>query len=386
MRMPIIDGAQLLAHAKTECPMAVRILLTGFSDLDSTIRAINHGHIFNYISKPWESDQLLLTLKGAAEHYLLNQKLAEVNKLLSNQNFQLQQVNQQLEEQKDTLEIQVDKRTDALTQSNKRLAKAAQKQRAMFQNLLGMINAIINNRVSNDQTHNETGHNSRIAMQARLMAESFGLPKNQCTHIYLAGIMADIGKVALSDELISQSEHQLTPNQLAKFQQHVTKGADILNNLANLTGVVNIIRHQLEKYSGNGYPDKLKGQDIPIGARILLILKDYDRLLLGLKQPQKLSPSQAKQYLTEHAGHLYDPKLVSLYLRLLNELPDQQKQGFDFAITSSRLKIGAILCEDVHYQNDNLFLTKDTVISKQLLDKIKQYEHTHEQSFTFYIY
>ena len=380
MRMPVIDGAELLAHARTACPAAIRILLTGFSDLDSTIRAINEGNISNYIKKPWEGDQLRLTLKGAAEHYRLNQQLASINQLLNAQNIQLQQANQQLAEQKDTLEEQVEKRTDALTQSNKRLAKAAQKQRTMFQHLLDMLNAIINDRVSN-----ETGHNSHIAMQARLISESLDLPKSECTHIYLAAIMADIGKVGLSDALINKSEHQLTPAELIEFQQHVTKGANILSNLPNLAGVANIIRHQLEKYAGNGYPSKLKGNDIPIGARILVILKDYDRLLLGLKQPQKLNPSQAKQYLSEHAGHLYDPKIVTLYIRLLDEQPNEQ-QGFDYAITSSRLQIGSILCEDVRYQNDNLFLTKDTVISEQLLEKIKHYEQTHEQSFTFYVY
>ena len=291
MRMPKIDGAELLAYSKEHSPSSIRILLTGFSDLDSTIRAINQGQIFNYISKPWENDQLLLSLKSASEHYQLNQKLLDINQLLSSQNTQLQQVNLQLEEQKETLEQQVNQRTEALTQSNKRLLQAAKKQRSLFQNLLDMVNAIINDRISQ-----ETGHNQRIAQQARLMAEALELDKHQCTIIYLGALMADIGKVTLNDELLQLNEHQLTPTQLTHYQQHVTKGADILNKLPTLAEVSNIIRHQLEKYAGNGYPDKLKGQDIPIGARILHILKDYDRLLLGLKHPHKHTPNEAQQY------------------------------------------------------------------------------------------
>jgi len=381
MRMPKMDGASFLAIARQFRPATVRVLLTGHSDLDSTIRAINEGQIFSYISKPWDNQQLKLTIRSACEQFQLGEKLANLNQQLQTQNTALLQVNEALAEQKQTLEQQVSKRTEALQLSNKRLVSAAKKQRSLFQNLLDMVNTIINDRVAI-----EAGHNKRIAFQARLMAEALKLDKPECTRIYLAALLADLGKVSISDDLMTKSEHELDAKQQAEFQQHVLKGAELLTNLPSLCTVSEIIKHQLEHYSGGGFPQKLKGEQIPIGSRILLILKDYDRLLLGLKYHKKYPPLQAQNYLKSESGHLYDGDLVELFLRLLAQNPSQNENEFDFSTTSANLTIGTVLSQDVHYENGNLFVTKDTVLTETLLDKIRQYENTHEENFTFYVY
>ena len=363
MRMPKINGAELFAYSKQHQPQAVRIQLTGFSDSDSTLRAINEGQVYKYLTKPIDKQCLLLTLEDATNKFIQDKKDSQQTKELTNKNNQLQQFVHKLQQQSNILE-----------------ANSSQKQRDFYNGFLEIANTFINDRMTLEQ-----GHNRRIAKQARIMAESLKLTNRQCVSIYVAALLADIGKVSMSDELLNLAEHQLTPKQLSQFQQHVTKGAEILSNVTKLTEAADIVRHQLEKYAGKGYPDKLKGQDIPIGSRILLILKDYDRLLLGLKQPNKHTPQQAQRYLRDHADHLYDRKLVYLFIRLLKELP-QQHNHFDFAITSSRLQVGAVLSEDVKYHNNNLFLTKYTTITEQLLKQIKHYEQTHGQSFTFYIY
>lgn len=381
MRMPKMDGASFLTIARQFRPDTVRVLLTGFADLQDTIRGINQGQIFSYISKPWNNDELKLAVKSACESYLLKQKVNKLNQELMVQNDQLQQINQQLVEQTEQLEQQVDERTKALQTSNKRLINAAKKQRQLFQNLLDIVHAIINDRVTI-----ESGHNKRIAFQARLMAQSLDLDKSECTKIYLAALLADLGKVSLSDELISKPEHELNAKQTLDFRLHVLKGSELVNTLGSLGEVSAIIKHQFEYYSGNGFPDKLSREEIPIGSRILLILKDYDRLLLGLKYAQKYTPSQARHYLNSEADHHYDPKLVKLFLRLLATYRYDEHNGFDFAINSQHLQVGNVLAQDILYNNGNLFLTKETVITDMLLGKIRQYENTHKHNFTFYIY
>jgi response regulator RpfG family c-di-GMP phosphodiesterase len=374
MRMPKMDGASLLAKVKQLRPNMVRLLLTGHSDMQSTIRAINDGQIFSYVSKPWNNQQLLLTLQRAVEHFQLNRQLGNLNRQLANQNELLQQTNESLEQQ-------VSKRTSELQQSNQRLLQSAKKQRSLFQNLLDMINAIIVDRVSS-----ESGHNKRVAFQCRLLAESQNLDRVECTRIYLAALMADLGKVTISDDLIGKSEQQLDSAQYHTYQQHVLKGAQLLGTLHNLEPVATIIKHQHEHYSGGGFPERLKKQAIPIGSRILLIAKDYDRLLLGLKHSKKLTPAQARAHLTEHSANVYDPQLVDAFLALLKDLPNLDTNGFDYAVTSNRLQVGTILAQDVLYNNGTLLLPKETVISEQLLQKIKHHEDNHGQRFTFFIY
>jgi response regulator RpfG family c-di-GMP phosphodiesterase len=374
MRMPKMDGATLLTQAKALKPDTVRVLLTGHSDLNDTIRAVNEGHIFSYIGKPWDNEQLRLTLRSALERYQLKQQLNLLNLKLIEQNELLQEVNQ-------NLEGKVAQRTNALQHSNERLIKAAQKQRNLFHNLIDMVNAIINDRV-----HNESGHNKRIAFQSRLLAEALQLDKTQCTRIYLAALMADLGKVAISDELIQQSEQKLDSAQFHAYQQHVVKGAQLLSTLQNLEPVAQIIKHQNEHYNGGGFPDKLKNNDIPIGSRIILITKDYDRLLLGLKYSNKLTPIEAQQHLTNQSEQLYDPVLIKAFILILKELPSMDTSGFDYAVTSNLLRVGTVLAQDVHYENGNLFLTKGSLMNEQLLQRVKNHEKKQDHRFTFYIY
>ena len=374
MQMPQMDGATLLTKATALKPDTVRVLLTGHSDLNDTIRAINESHIFSYISKPWDNEQLRLTLRSATDRYQLKQQLDQLNVKLIEQNELLQEVNHNLEDK-------VAQRTNALQHSNEQLTKAAQKQRNLFQNLLDMIDAIINDRV-----HNESGHNKRVAFQSRLLAESLQLDKTQCTRIYLAALMADLGKVAISDELIQQSEQQLDSAQFHIYQQHVIKGPQLLSTLHNLAPVAQIIKHQNEHYSGGGFPDRMKKQEIPIGSRILLITKDYDRLLLGLKHNNKLTPIEAQQHLTKHGEELYDPVLVKAFIFILKELPTKETSGFDYAVTSSLLRVGTVLAQDVLYENGKVFLAKDTLLNQQLLKRVKNHENKHHHRFTFYIY
>lgn len=373
MRMPQMDGATVLAKAREISPDTIRVLLTGQCDLESTIRAVNEGQIFNYISKPWDNRQLQFIIKSAAEHYNMRQQLTTLNHKLAAKNQLLTQVNAHLEEK-------IFEQGNALKCNKQMLLSEAKKQRQMFQNLLNVINTIISEHI-----HDAQGHNKRIAMQAKMMAQALKLNANLCNQIYLAGLLADIGKVSIDHELITLPEQQLDAAQFHHYQQYVTKGAELLKALPEQPEVAQMVKHQCECYSGGGYPDRLKNSEIPLGSRILLIVKDFDKLLLGRKNSHKLTISQAKAYLQEHSGHLYDPKLVKLFISQLKRMSKAQQQGFDYAVSSHQLRVGSTLAQDVYFDNGGVFLPKGSAFTEQLIEKIRNHEMNHSHNFTFFV-
>lgn len=361
MRMPDIDGAQLLAYAKQHSPKTTRILMTGFSDLNRITHAVEEGDIFGYISKPWNRSELLLTIKSACEHYILNQRLTAVNELISAQ----QQSTYQTENSK----------------SSQSIIQAGQKQRTLFKKLVDALNVISNQPVASDSLPQQ-----QIAVQSKLMAEALHLEKCQSSYIYLAALMANIDKLVFNKKWLAQYEELLSPEQLTHFQQTKRTAMATIDKLPLLTPVAEIIKQQHQTYAGHGGPDQLSGEQIPIGARILRIVKDYNQLINTAPDTDISRQAMARQYLTEDAGRLYDPQLVTVFLHLLDEQPSQPSSSNELGIASKRLTMGNTLSRDVHDQNQQLFLAKDTVVCEQVIEKIRAYEHHNDQTFTFYIY
>jgi adenylate cyclase len=380
MRMPKMDGATLLAQVNLLKPEIVRILLTGFSDLESTIRAINEGKIYNYVAKPWDNDALKQTVARAVEHSVLKKQLIALNYRLIEQNALLQGNNLILQDNQHLLEEKIKSSSSQLSSNSHQLTQATQKQRLLLQHVLDLISDIIIERTGDKQ-----GHNKRVAFLARMLAETQHLSRVECTQIYLAALMADLGKVVMPDNLIGQPEQNLNASQYHTYQQQVLKGAELLSSLPNLDGVAKIIKHQNEHYSGNGFPAKLKQQDIPIGSRILLIVKDFDGLLLGLKQPQAFNVPQARRKLKTDGESTYDPVLLNAFLSLLVELPNMETGGGDYPLTSNQLKSAMVLAQDVYNLNHSRFLTKHTQMTGELITKIKKFEDAHDHRFVFFV-
>jgi response regulator RpfG family c-di-GMP phosphodiesterase len=150
MKMPLMSGAELLAQAFIINPNTARILLTGYSDIDSTALAINEGKISNYVSKPWRNDDLKEIVMQACDQYQLKQSVIRLQNELEEKNKQLQNYN-------DELESKVQARTSSLSQLTDKLKNVNQKQRKLFHDVIEMINLIIE-----DTTGSDDGHIKRI--------------------------------------------------------------------------------------------------------------------------------------------------------------------------------------------------------------------------------
>ncbi len=373
MRMPVMDGAELLSKAKAVQPDTIRILLTGYSDMDSTAKAINEGEIFSYVSKPWNNNDLQLVVTQAVERYELNAKVKRLNAELQLKNEQLNIINQGLEEK-------VQQRTKALVASNDKLSNSLKRQRDLFQGVVEMVNRIVCDRIEDHQ-----GHSKRIAFHCRMVAEELGLERALITRIYLAALTHEMGKVGLPDEILNTPESLMDNSQEYVYQQYVLKGADIIESIPTMAEVGEIIRHQNESWNGQGFPDKLAGDSIPVGARILRVVMDYDNLILGRKLEESVSPEEGIRWLERDEAEVYDKAIVKTYIKVLNELPNSPENRIDHAVSSNMIRAGMVVSQDV-ILDDKVLVTKDTELTIPVVEKLKAIEANKGASLIFFVY
>jgi putative two-component system response regulator len=163
---------------------------------------------------------------------------------------------------------------------------------------------------------NDTGdHTLRVAKYSRMIAEGLGLPERLCRDIYLAAPLHDVGKVATPDHILLKPG-KLTPDEIAVMQTHTTIGASILAGsrceLIQLAADIAVGHH--ERWDGKGYPNKLKGEEIPIAARIVAVADVFDALATARPYKEAMPLPVARQHLENGRGLHFDPTCVDVFL------------------------------------------------------------------------
>jgi len=168
------------------------------------------------------------------------------------------------------------------------------------------------------------GHSERVAKCATWIAREMGLPKEEVREIQYAAILHDIGKIGLRDELLTK-DGELTPQEFALIQKHQIVGERIIRPIRFLARVRPIIRHHHERYNGEGFPDHLRGEDIPLGARILKVADAYDALTSHRSYRPSMSGEETCARLTAESGKQFDPRVVEVLLRLIRTEKKKRK-------------------------------------------------------------
>ncbi len=372
MRMPGMDGAQFLAQVSTQWPAVVRFLLTGASDLDKTIDAINEGHIYRYISKPWEDNELKLSIRQALEQKRLREEKDRLEALTKKQNELLKTLNA-------TLEQKVRDRTAALSRSNEDLETAYRKIKKHYKDLIPVFAQLIE--MNESAISNQA---AIIADIARAMAEKLGITGDELEDIYNAALLHNIGKIGLSETLLKTPYTKLSPNQQREVRQHAQLAQGILMSLEPLENVSRIIRSHTESFNGRGYPDGLKGADIPVGSRIIAIARYYVGLRNGLVFGRKLALNEALEHINQYNGARYDPALVKLLLEILAQREAQDKYTTELKYRVEDLAEGMVLSRDLVVKGVML-LKNRTVLTPTLIRKVQTIAEDHGVSLEIYI-
>lgn len=162
------------------------------------------------------------------------------------------------------------------------------------------------------------GHSKRVGFYATQIGEVMGLDQETLRTINDAGVLHDIGKIGIKDDILLKP-NPLTPDEEKIMQQHPIIGEAIVKPVRSLQRVVALVRHHHEKYDGTGYPGALKGDQIPLGARILAVADTYDSMVTDRPYRKRLPLETAKAELRKYAGQQYDPAVVEAFLRVLVE-------------------------------------------------------------------
>lgn len=258
--MPEMNGIEFLQRAKEISPESVRILMTAHADVQSSIDAINKGEIYKFILKPWDNDNLMEVISDAVKRY---------NAVLSM------------------------KRTDEAT-------------------LLSLAQTI---ELKDPYTR---GHCDRVAGYAIRTSEALGLPLQMQNYIKYGSWLHDCGKIGVPDAILNYNG-PLSHDQMEIVKKHCIWGADVVR-LAQLPDpVIGIVHYHHERYDGSGYPDGLKGEDIPIEVRIVAIADFFDAMSTDRPYRNKTPHGRIMELLTGGKGSFFDPEIVDVFSKILRE-------------------------------------------------------------------
>ncbi len=163
------------------------------------------------------------------------------------------------------------------------------------------------------------GHSQRVSHYSVEIARAMGLDEEEVEAIRLAGILHDIGKIGIRDEIL-QKRGKLTEEDWNQIRKHPEISVTILSRIPDLKGIVKIVRHHHERYDGTGYPDGLAGEEIPLGARILAVTDMLDALISDRPYREKITFAEAVEKIREASGTQLDPKIVEALEKIADRL------------------------------------------------------------------
>ncbi len=286
-------------------PNAVRIALTGSSNLKIAQAAINEGKISRFFLKPWDDDHLRTIIQQAVRNYEMEQEVRRLHELTRQQKKELEKWN-------GVLEIKVRERTDALY--------------VAYEDTLNALIAALDSR-----EHTTAGHSRRVAIYCLFLALKVGVKHDQLENIYRGALLHDIGKIGVPDAVLLKPG-SLEPEERRIIEQHVVIGVQILEKIGYLKAATTIPRWHHERYDGTGYCERLTAEEIPLPARIFAIVDVYDALRSNRPCKGALPHEQALKSIAKDVGKHFDPAITVLF----HEIPQAIWQALADAAVSHK--------------------------------------------------
>ncbi|MBI2470862.1 MAG: response regulator [Planctomycetes bacterium] len=285
-RMPGMDGLKFLNETKKISPDTIRVMLTGYADVETAIKAINEGEVYRFITKPWNNIELLNIIKQGVEYYNLQKELERLNKLIQSQNTQLKEWNFKLEQ------------------------KVADQTKSIRDLFLDAITSLVFALEAKDKYLE--GHSRRVTEYTTGICEKMYLSKEYTEDVKLGSLLHDIGKIGIRESILDKKK-KLTKEEYDHIKTHVLIGERILTPIIKNETVIRIVRYHHERIDGSGYPDGLKGTVIPLEARIVAIADAYDALLSERPYRKATDSINAIKELRKYSGIQFDYEIVKIF-------------------------------------------------------------------------
>jgi putative two-component system response regulator len=275
--MPEINGYEVLRQLKNdeECKDIPVIYVTARSDELDEKKGLDLGAV-DYITKPIQPAIVLARVRTHIELKLARMHLEEL----------------------------VERRTKKLQDANRELKNTFLEIVKSFTFLIEQRDAAL------------AGHSRRVAEKSRQVAVAMGITEQEVDDVFLAGLLSRIGTITLPDKMLAMPMHHLDKEERKDLIDHIIGAKILFLKIQTLKNVGLLIENQYEYFGGSGLPKGLVGEAIPLGARILAVVRDFDLLREGKLGHKEYSHYSAIEYIRRNSGNYYDPEVVKAYTTL----------------------------------------------------------------------
>ena len=293
-RMPEMTGLELLRHAARSRPHMVRMLLTGYTDVEVLEEAINSGLVYMYITKPWNNEDLKFKISRACDHYETNKK------------------------------------SSALVLANERLLVRLHEIKSRV--VIALSEML---RTRDEYAYR---HSVRVSNYAAAIAARMGLTELEIEELSAAALLHELGEANNPRASLRARTFAATPTAALT---HAEGEAKLLAAIPELANVSDIIKFHRENFDGSGSPGGLTADQIPLSARILRVAVEYDLMI----QPQPPSASmrheEVMRFLSQRSGKQFDPRIIEIMAQLSDDdLPADAEASF-VAYSSQQLAVSS---------------------------------------------
>ena len=292
LMMADLDGIGLLERTKEKYPDMPVVMVTAVHDISVALAAIRNG-AYDYLLKPFEREQLLNTVSRALENRRLK---------VENRTYQT------------NLESLVQARTDQLQDTLRELERS-------YDITLQALGDVL------DMKDRETeGHSRRVTAFTMAIARAMGLSADAVATIARGAFLHDIGKVAIPDRILNKPE-KLTPEETAIMREHCWKGYQMVKKIPFLDEASEIIYSHQEHFDGTGYPRGLKGEEIPLGARIFSVADTLDAITSDRVYRKARPLKAARIEIQAWSGRQFDPEVVAVFQQMPDEIFEELRRA-----------------------------------------------------------
>jgi diguanylate cyclase (GGDEF)-like protein len=288
------SGLDLIQEFQSTDPSIVPIVITGDATLDNAVNSLRYG-AYDFIQKPIQREQLKITLSRAIEYRRLK---------VENMEYQLH------------LE-------DMVRRKSRELTNALQRTRDSFEFTLRAMATLLDAR-----EHATGAHSQRVQDLTRFLAQEAGLRGKDLDDVCQGALLHDLGKIGIPDRILLK-EGPLTDDEWVIMRTHAQIGYDIIKTSSDLKGAAQVVGSHHEKWDGTGYPAKLAGDEIPIGARIFTLTDSYDAMRSDRPYRRGMPRESAIAEIKRHRGVQFDPELVDLFVDSIEKIEEIGNWGHE---------------------------------------------------------
>jgi len=295
--MPDLDGIGLLERTKEKFPDMPVVMVTAVHDISVALAAIRNG-AYDYLLKPFEREQLMATVRRALENRRLK---------IENRAYQTE------------LEALVDAKTEQLRKAMANLERSYDITLEALGDALDLKDA-------------ETeGHSKRVTAFTIAIARAMGLPNDHIRVIARGAFLHDIGKMAIPDAIL-RKPGALNPEEVAIMREHCYRGYQMLKKIPFLKEACDIVYAHQERFDGTGYPRGLKGNEIPLGARMFAVADTLDAIMSDRPYRPAQPLSAARKEIEKWSGRQFDPEVVATFMAMPDNIWEDLRKEIDSQI------------------------------------------------------